>query len=56
MALEAFIKLKQGETMTGNKLTNGNGSIMRLAAVPVFYHNRLEEGIIAAEKQSKVTH
>lgn len=36
--------------------TAGNGSIMRLAAVPMFYANRLDEAIHYAAESSRTTH
>jgi ADP-ribosyl-[dinitrogen reductase] hydrolase len=36
--------------------TNGNGSLMRNAAVPIMFHNNIEEALKIAEGQSKTTH
>ena len=43
-------------TEAGDKQTSGIGSIMRLAAVSIFYHDNLEEGLRFARKSSLVTH
>ena len=36
--------------------TNGNGSIMRNAAIPICYHNDLERALLESENQSHTTH
>ena len=43
-------------TDAGTKNTSGNGSLMRLAAVPVFYHGDIAQAEDCAAKQSLVTH
>lgn len=43
-------------TSTGNDKSSGNGSIMRLAAVPVCYHDNLPRALEVARLQSLTTH
>eukprot|EP01129_Flabellula_baltica_P005743 TRINITY_DN2098_c0_g1_i1.p1 TRINITY_DN2098_c0_g1~~TRINITY_DN2098_c0_g1_i1.p1 ORF type:complete len:422 (+),score=85.79 TRINITY_DN2098_c0_g1_i1:162-1427(+) len=43
-------------TEAGDLKTSGNGSLMRLAAVPIFYRDNLEEALDIAYKHSKTTH
>jgi len=38
-------QIKQEYTATGDRFNNGNGSLMRLAPVPVAYCDNLEKGI-----------
>lgn len=49
---------KKGEAMTtaGDEFTNGNGSVMRNGAVPVWFRNDLQGGMEAAYRQSRTTH
>lgn len=51
-----FTSNKSEYTIAGNKNTSGNGSIMRLAAVPITYHRDIDLALSIAEKQSKTTH
>jgi ADP-ribosyl-[dinitrogen reductase] hydrolase len=51
-----FLNNPGPETKAGNLHTSGNGSIMRLAPVPVFYCRDLNQGLAVAYKQSKATH
>ena len=39
-----------------NKKNNGNGSLMRLAPVPIYFHNDESKGMEYAESQSHTTH
>lgn len=43
-------------TMAGDPKTSGNGSIMRLSGIPLFYHNNLKDAIDKAASQSLTTH
>ena len=43
-------------TQSGDKFTSGNGSVMRQAPVPVFYHDNINDAMDVAYKQSKTTH
>ena len=57
----SFTEFKMSEykteyTIAGDKTVSGNGSVMRLAAVPVCYHNDIQKGMEIAGKQSKTTH
>ena len=51
-----FIENHTNFTTSGSLNTSGNGSIMRLAAVPIFYRNNVEKALDIAFKQSKTTH
>jgi len=51
-----FIKSKTEYTDAGNKSTSGNGSLMRLAPVPIFYHKKPEEALKISYLHSKTTH
>jgi ADP-ribosylglycohydrolase len=44
------------ETQKGDVNTSGNGSIMRNAAIPIYYKDNLHEALTYASKQSKTTH
>jgi len=56
MSFSEFLQEKSEYTIAGDHMTSGNGSIMRLAAVPVCYHDQLEKALDVAYKQSKTTH
>ena len=56
MSMTEFKARKSEYTIAGDENTSGNGSIMRLAAVPIFYHDNIEKALDVAEKQSKTTH
>eukprot|EP00357_Protocruzia_adherens_P006269 CAMPEP_0115011882 /NCGR_PEP_ID=MMETSP0216-20121206/24350_1 /TAXON_ID=223996 /ORGANISM="Protocruzia adherens, Strain Boccale" /LENGTH=484 /DNA_ID=CAMNT_0002380721 /DNA_START=131 /DNA_END=1585 /DNA_ORIENTATION=+ len=43
-------------TEMGNEHTSGNGGIMRLAPVPIFYHHNLQKAIDFAKWSSRTTH
>ena len=43
-------------TVAGDPHTSGNGSLMRLSAIPILFHDDLEKGLEYAKKQSLVTH
>lgn len=55
-SLNNFVKYGEPYTKSGDLNTSGNGSIMRNAPVPIMYWNNIKEGLLVAEKQSKVTH
>lgn len=44
------------QTSAGDKFTSGNGSVMRNAAIPVWFRDDLEAGMAAGYQQSKTTH
>jgi len=39
-----------------NKYNNGNGSLMRLASVPIYFHDNEKNGLAFAQNQSYTTH
>ena len=56
-SLSAFLKDGRAVTSSGNRESSGNGSIMRLAPVPVFYSSLSPSAAAAAARaQSLVTH
>lgn len=55
-SLSEFIAMRTNFTTAGDRQTSGNGSLMRLAPVPVLYHDRLNIGMRVAYEQSKTTH
>jgi ADP-ribosylglycohydrolase len=44
------------ETLKGDANTSGNGSIMRNAAIPLYYKDNIKDALTYASKQSKTTH
>ena len=52
--------LQRGEELTlagsSDPQASGNGSLMRLAPVPVFYHNKPAEALAMSDLQSEITH
>lgn len=44
------------QTAAGDMYTSGNGSVMRNGAVPVWFRDDVEAGMIAAAGQSRTTH
>jgi len=55
-AFMEYIRKPAVFTETGDRDSSGNGTIMRLAAVPVFFRNDIEQAEKVAEQQSYVTH
>ncbi len=57
-SFEEFIRSRGATeyTQAGDLNTSGNGSLMRLAPVPILYHNNLAQAMEVAFKQSKTTH
>lgn len=51
-----FRKFQTEYTKAGDSKTSGNGSVMRLAPIPIFYHNNIDEAMEFAAKSSKTTH
>eukprot|EP01127_Copromyxa_protea_P024769 TRINITY_DN9938_c0_g1_i3.p1 TRINITY_DN9938_c0_g1~~TRINITY_DN9938_c0_g1_i3.p1 ORF type:complete len:358 (-),score=36.29 TRINITY_DN9938_c0_g1_i3:25-1098(-) len=56
MSMGEFQNAHNKYTCEGDKMTSGNGSIMRNAAIPLFYFNDKEKALRVARKQSKTTH
>ena len=54
-ALEKFQETGQPSGLTSPD-TAGNGSIMRLAAVPIFYANSMDDAVMFAAQSSATTH
>jgi ADP-ribosylglycohydrolase len=52
----AYLRHREPYTRAGDKETSGNGSVMRLAAVPVRYHDDIEKGVEVAGLHSLTTH
>lgn len=55
-ALQRFMKTGNPEAGNGSPRTAGNGSLMRLSPVPIFYHADLAAGVAVARRQSISTH
>eukprot|EP01120_Amphizonella_sp_Union-15-10_P001569 TRINITY_DN11727_c0_g1_i1.p1 TRINITY_DN11727_c0_g1~~TRINITY_DN11727_c0_g1_i1.p1 ORF type:complete len:423 (+),score=79.04 TRINITY_DN11727_c0_g1_i1:105-1373(+) len=51
-----FEKKRTEYTTAGDIFTSGNGSVMRLAAVPIYYAHDIKQAEDFAYKQSKTTH
>ena len=51
-----YEKGKNPYTKAGDNKTSGNGSVMRNAAVPICFYNKINKGREIARKQSLVTH
>lgn len=56
ISMYEFMKKQEDYTAEGDRFNNGNGSLMRLAPVPVGYADSLEEGVKYSGLQSKTTH
>ncbi len=55
-ALQRFMKTGNPEAGNRSPRSAGNGSLMRLSPVPIFYHADLAAGVDAARRQSLSTH
>lgn len=55
-ALRGYLENKDPFSGPIDEYSSGNGSIMRLAPIPIFYHNRYEECIKYAGESSRTTH
>lgn len=51
-----FQKHRLEFTTAGDRRTSGNGSIMRLAPVPIYYWDNIENAMDVAAKSSRTTH
>jgi len=56
MSFESYLEKPAVATSCGTPDSSGNGSIMRLAAVPVFYRQDIEKAEEVARLQSLITH
>lgn len=56
VALENFLKTGDPYAGSGNEFSAGNGSIMRLSPIPIFFNENKEECIHFSVQQSKLTH
>lgn len=55
-ALRRYLETGHPESGSRSPRTAGNGSLMRLSPVPIFYHADLAAGVEAARRQSVATH
>jgi ADP-ribosyl-[dinitrogen reductase] hydrolase len=55
-ALQRFMKNGNPEAGNRSPRSAGNGSLMRLSPIPIFYHANLAAGVAAARRQSLSTH
>ena len=51
-----FLKSQEDFTQEEKRFNNGNGSLMRLAPVPVAFSDNLEKGVEYSGLQSRTTH
>jgi len=51
-----FMEERTEYTTAGDLKTSGNGSVMRLSPIPIFYHDNIQEAMDYAYKHSKTTH
>jgi len=56
LSMGEFIANRTEYTTAGDRNTSGNGSLMRLAPVPIYYHDDIDTAMDVAYKQSKTTH
>ena len=56
VALDNFIKTGDPYAGSGNEFSAGNGSIMRLAPIPIFFNDNRDNCINFSVLQSKLTH
>lgn len=56
ISMYEFMRSQSEYTAVGDRFNNGNGSLMRLAPVPVAYSHNLEQGIKYSANQSLTTH
>jgi len=55
-AFRSYIDQPAVETVSGTKESSGNGSLMRLAPVPIFFRENIEAAEKCAAQQSLLTH
>jgi ADP-ribosylglycohydrolase len=55
-SMSSFQQTGSPKTQAGSRNTSGNGSLMRLGPLPVYYHDDLKAGMAAARNMSLVTH
>ncbi|NVJ60750.1 MAG: ADP-ribosylglycohydrolase family protein [Gammaproteobacteria bacterium] len=55
-ALEKYLETGQPFSGSLDEYSSGNGSLMRLAPIPIFYHKNLEDCIVYAGQSSRTTH
>jgi ADP-ribosylglycohydrolase len=56
MSFDEFLRNGEPYTAAGDKNTSGNGSIMRLAPVPVFFHDNYDDALKYSALSSLTTH
>ncbi|MDO6766114.1 ADP-ribosylglycohydrolase family protein [Agarivorans sp. 1_MG-2023] len=56
MALRKYIETKNPFSGSTDEYASGNGSIMRLAPIPIYYHDNYEQCIQYAGESSRTTH
>uniref|UniRef100_A0A6B2L9W8 ADP-ribosylhydrolase ARH3 n=1 Tax=Arcella intermedia TaxID=1963864 RepID=A0A6B2L9W8_9EUKA len=60
LSIEEFMHYENGnpepKTGEGDRNTSGNGSVMRNAAVPIFFHKDMKAALYYADEQSRSTH
>jgi len=56
MSMKEWLQSGAAVTSAGNEFTNGNGSVMRNGAIPLWFRNDVQAGMKAAYWQSRTTH
>ena len=56
LSFRKYMKKPVEKTEAGNENTSGNGSIMRNAAIPICFNDKIEEACENAKEQSLTTH
>ena len=56
ISMYEFAKEQRDYTVEGERFNNGNGSLMRLAPIPIAYSDNLEKGMKYSGLQSLTTH
>jgi ADP-ribosyl-[dinitrogen reductase] hydrolase len=56
ISMSEFRQKQESYTEAGDRFNNGNGSLMRLAPIPVAFSHQLERGVLFSGLQSLTTH
>jgi ADP-ribosyl-[dinitrogen reductase] hydrolase len=56
LSLKRFMEYGEPKTSAGDQQTSGNGSLMRLAPVAIYYYRNIESAMSVARSSSYVTH
>lgn len=56
ISMEEFMHQPDDYCIIGDRFNSGNGSLMRLAPIPIFYRHNLKEAMDYSAKSSLTTH